>query len=132
MSLGFSVILLRIVNDFHRAFDDLLGMFDDFDCTHLCCNKIGKRTHFVCMTLRVASERPSDSPMSTAAKSAAHIGSVANSTDASDDSFGWELPGLRRAAEAQCARFLDLGFRPFRPDDAWQDRTRHRIAEALA
>jgi len=57
---------------------------------------------------------------------------VIASTDASDDSFGWELPGLRRAAETQGARFLDLGFRPFRPDDAWQDRTRRRIAEALA
>ena len=57
---------------------------------------------------------------------------VIASVDANDDSFGWELPGLRAAAKAQGARFLDLGFRPFRPDAAWQDRARARITEALS
>ncbi len=57
---------------------------------------------------------------------------VVASVDPNDDSFGWELPGLRQAAEAQGARFLDLGFRPFRPDPAWQDTARLRIAEALS
>ena len=49
-----------------------------------------------------------------------------------DESFGWELPGLRRAAEARGARFLDLGFRPFRPDADWEDAVRSRIREVLA
>lgn len=57
---------------------------------------------------------------------------VVASVDANDDSFGWEMPGLKMAAQKQGARFLDLGFRPFRPDAAWQDRANTRIAEALA
>lgn len=57
---------------------------------------------------------------------------VVASVDATDDSFGWEIPGLRRAVTDRGARFLDLGFRPFRPDGAWQDQARARIAEALA
>ncbi|MBV0911945.1 hypothetical protein [Anianabacter salinae] len=57
---------------------------------------------------------------------------VVASMDSNDDSFGWELPILKRATEARGARFLNLGFRPFRPDAAWQDRARGRIAEALA
>lgn len=56
---------------------------------------------------------------------------VISSVDTNDDSFGWELPGLRAAAKAQGSQFLDLGFRPFRPDDAWQDKARTQIAEAL-
>ena len=36
------------------------------------------------------------------------------------------------AAHVPGARFLDLGFRPFRPDAAWQDRARARITEALS
>ncbi|MFZ7093766.1 2-hydroxyacyl-CoA dehydratase family protein [Primorskyibacter sp. 2E233] len=57
---------------------------------------------------------------------------VIASVDRNDDSFGWELPGLRQAAAAQGARFLDLGFRPFRPDPAWQDDAKTRIAETLS
>ena len=57
---------------------------------------------------------------------------VIASVDRNDDSFGWELPGLKRAAEATGARFLDLGFRPFTPDCAWQEAARDRIAEVLA
>lgn len=54
------------------------------------------------------------------------------SVDPNDDAFGWEIPGLRRAVEAGGGRFVDLGFRPFRPDAGWIDTARTRIAEALA
>ena len=57
---------------------------------------------------------------------------VITTVDKNDDSFGWEVPGLKSAAQTQGSRFLDLGFRPFRPDDAWQDMARARIAEVLA
>jgi len=56
---------------------------------------------------------------------------VIASVDANDDSFGWELPVLRRTVESRGARFLNLGFRPFRPDAAWQDMARTKIEEAL-
>ncbi len=57
---------------------------------------------------------------------------VVSSVNGNDDSFGWELPGLRRAAEAAGARFLDLGFRPFRPNAEWRQKAYDRVAEALA
>ena len=57
---------------------------------------------------------------------------VIASSNTNDDCFGWELPGLRTATQTEGIRFLDLGFRPFRPDDAWQDHARTRIAEVLA
>lgn len=49
-----------------------------------------------------------------------------------DDGFGWEIPGLRATVESRGGRFLDLGFRPFRPDGTWRDRARRRIEEVLA
>ena len=52
--------------------------------------------------------------------------------DRADNAFGWEIPRLRQAAAARGARFLDLGFRPFRPDAAWRDDARAKIEEALA
>ncbi|WP_216665574.1 hypothetical protein [Pseudoruegeria sp. HB172150] len=57
---------------------------------------------------------------------------VIASVDPNDDGFGWEVPGLRTAVEANGGRFLDLGFRPFRPDAAWRANARRRIEEALA
>lgn len=54
------------------------------------------------------------------------------SVDPTDDAFGWEVPLLRHSTEARGARFLDLGFRPFRPNADWCDRAQRRIAEALA
>lgn len=57
---------------------------------------------------------------------------VISSVDRTDDAFGWEMPMLRDAVTARGARFLDLGFRPFRPDAAWCDAARGRIAEALS
>lgn len=54
------------------------------------------------------------------------------SVDRTDDAFGWEVPLLRDAVEARGARFLDLGFRPFRPDASWRDRAQRSISEALA
>ncbi|SMH38953.1 2-hydroxyacyl-CoA dehydratase family protein [Maritimibacter sp. HL-12] len=57
---------------------------------------------------------------------------VIASLDTNDDSFGWDLPRLRDVATARGARFLNLGFRPFRPDEAWRAMARAGIAEALA
>lgn len=57
---------------------------------------------------------------------------VVASVDSNDDCFGWEMPGLCRAADAVGARVLDLGFRPFRPDPEWQATARTRITEALS
>ncbi len=56
---------------------------------------------------------------------------VIASLDANDDCFGWELPLLRQTVEARGSRFLNLGFRPFRPDAAWEDAARTKIEEAL-
>ncbi|WP_143042274.1 hypothetical protein [Citreimonas salinaria] len=49
-----------------------------------------------------------------------------------DDALGWELPGLRMQVESRGGRFIDLGFLPFRPDAAWIDGARARVAEALS
>lgn len=57
---------------------------------------------------------------------------VISSVSPTDDAFGWEVPLLRRAVEGRGGRFLDLGFRPFRPDAAWCAEARQRITEALA
>ncbi len=57
---------------------------------------------------------------------------VISSVAPTDDAFGWEVPLLRRAVEGRGGRFLDLGFRPFRPDAAWCAEARQRMAETLA
>jgi len=57
---------------------------------------------------------------------------VIASLDANDDCLGWDLPLLRDFATARGARFVNLGFRPFRPDAAWREKARAHIAEALA
>jgi hypothetical protein len=57
---------------------------------------------------------------------------VVVSVDENDDAFGWEVPALKRATEDRGARFVNLGFRPFRPDATWCDAARALISEALA
>ena len=57
---------------------------------------------------------------------------VIASVNRNDDAFGWEVPTLRKAVEARGGRFLDLGFRPFRPGAEWRDAARALIAEAAA
>ena len=57
---------------------------------------------------------------------------VVVSVDENDDAFGWEVPALKRATEDRGARFVNLGFRPFRPDAAWCDGASTLISEALA
>ncbi len=56
---------------------------------------------------------------------------VVVSYDANDDSFGWEVPSLRKALAARNIPLVDLGFRPFRPDQDWCREAADRIAEAL-
>lgn len=57
---------------------------------------------------------------------------VIASVDENDDAFGWEIPAIRASVEARNGTFIDLGFRPFRPDAQWQNKARARIAEAIA
>lgn len=57
---------------------------------------------------------------------------VISSVDQNDDAFGWEVPGLRNTVEARGGKFLDLGFRPFRPDAEWCEKAQQQIAEVLA
>ncbi|MBS8225433.1 hypothetical protein DYI42_04195 [Vannielia litorea] len=53
---------------------------------------------------------------------------VISAVDGNDDSFGWELPRLRRSLSVP---LVDLGFRPFRPDEGWLSDARAQIEEAL-
>ncbi|MCO6381569.1 hypothetical protein [Oceanicola sp. 502str15] len=53
---------------------------------------------------------------------------VIASVDSNDDSFGWEIPRLRRSLAVP---LVDLGFRPFRPGPDWLSKARARIEEAL-
>lgn len=56
---------------------------------------------------------------------------ILSSVDANDDSFGWEVPRLAAGARVRGQVFVDLGFRPFRPDAAWIAQARGRIEKAL-
>ncbi|MGH1368455.1 MAG: 2-hydroxyacyl-CoA dehydratase family protein [Maritimibacter sp.] len=53
------------------------------------------------------------------------------SVDANDDSFGWEVPGLKARATARGQSFVSLAFRPHSPDAAWIDAARSAIKAAL-
>lgn len=57
---------------------------------------------------------------------------VISSVDSNDDAFGWEVPGLRNNIDARGGKFLNLGFRPFRPDNDWREHAQNKIAEVLA
>ena len=57
---------------------------------------------------------------------------VITSVDQNDNSFGWEIPRLKEQLTAKGVRFLNLGFRPFRPDETWRTETTRKIEEALA
>ncbi len=56
---------------------------------------------------------------------------VVSAVDHNDDSFGWEVPRIRDQAHAKGARFIDLGFVPFRPSNAWISQTKQRVLESL-
>lgn len=49
--------------------------------------------------------------------------------DENDDSFGWELPGLKTALADRSIPLVDLGFRPHRPDQNWLDQAAERISQ---
>lgn len=51
--------------------------------------------------------------------------------DQNDDTFGWDLPGLRDRLSAHAIPLVDLGFRDPRPDDAWLHTAQSRLAAAL-
>lgn len=57
---------------------------------------------------------------------------VITTVNRNDDALGWELPGLRMEVESRGGRFVDLGFLPFRPDAAWVDGARARLAEVVS
>lgn len=48
-----------------------------------------------------------------------------------DDTFGWEIPGLKTALARQGIGFVNLGFRDHRPDAQWLGVARERVIEAL-
>jgi hypothetical protein len=48
-----------------------------------------------------------------------------------DDSFGWEIPGLAADLAARGITFVNLGFRDPEPDTAWRARAAKRVATAL-
>ena len=51
--------------------------------------------------------------------------------DQNDDTFGWDLPGLRSRLSACGIPLVELGFRDHRPDDAWLDCAQSHLAAAL-
>ena len=55
---------------------------------------------------------------------------VVTQVDTSDDGFGWVVPALRHALAARDVPLVELGFRPFRPDAAWLDTAREKVAAA--
>ena len=57
---------------------------------------------------------------------------VISQVDRNDDTFGWEVPALSKALKARGIRFVDLGFRPMRPDDQWLAAAAARIAGVVA
>lgn len=57
---------------------------------------------------------------------------VLAAVDRNDDGFGWDLPALTALCEARGTPLVMLGFRPFRPDTAWRDAARKKIAEVLS
>lgn len=48
-----------------------------------------------------------------------------------DDTFGWEIPGLAADLAARGIAFVNLGFRDAEPDAAWRERAATLIANAL-
>lgn len=48
-----------------------------------------------------------------------------------DDTFGWEIPGLAKALQARDIGFVNLGFRDAVPGPAWIERARKLIGQAL-
>lgn len=57
---------------------------------------------------------------------------VVASVDKNDDAFGWEIPLLRDRTQDRGGKFIDLGFRPFRPDSIWRDEARSKIEQVLS
>lgn len=57
---------------------------------------------------------------------------VISCVDNNDDAFGWEVPTLRKKTKARGGQFIDLGFRPFRPDNNWRDEARNKIERVFA
>lgn len=56
---------------------------------------------------------------------------VVATLDRNDDSFGWEVPELKKFVKQNGGRFVDLGFMPFRPDRVWLAAARAQIQEVL-
>jgi len=56
---------------------------------------------------------------------------VISAVDRNDDSFGWEVPLLSQKLRDEGVKFIDLGFMPFRPDDAWIVEAKTKITGAL-
>lgn len=52
--------------------------------------------------------------------------------DGNDDSFGWDMPGIRRDIEAMGVDTVDLGFRPGEVDEDWITAARETLAAAVA
>ncbi|PJE31447.1 hypothetical protein SAMN06297129_1644 [Pseudooceanicola antarcticus] len=57
---------------------------------------------------------------------------VLAAVDRNDDGFGWDLPALSALCKARGTPLVMLGFRPFRPDAAWLEAARNKIAEVLS
>lgn len=51
--------------------------------------------------------------------------------DQNDDSFGWDLPGLRRRLAGRGIPLIDLGFRDHRPAGGWLAEAGARLAAAM-
>lgn len=48
-----------------------------------------------------------------------------------DDTFGWEIPGLAAALAALGVTFVNLGFRDHRPDEQWLAEAQQKLCAAL-
>lgn len=51
--------------------------------------------------------------------------------DQNDDTFGWDVPPLKQRIEASGIGWINLGFRDFRPDNAWFEQVKAVLGEKM-
>jgi hypothetical protein len=51
--------------------------------------------------------------------------------DENDDTFGWDWPSIRADLEANGTAWLELGFRPYLPDEGWVAAARAKLSAAV-
>lgn len=124
--------LARLAGRFGTLAADLTGYGDLWPGIH--AGQGGARDHVAALAGDPLHIRANPPARFNAARDARLAGCdlVIAAVDRNDDSFGWDIPALAAATRARGAVFVDLGFRPFRPDAAWIDTAAGKIREAMA